>query len=134
MQSTQVRLQESLERIQLEESHEQAKRALYGKDLLIARTRHDIRQPNHSLRQALLAMSLQQGNPKTNEVMNRTLDHIEDMLEDYRLSDQTDKRISFATFGELTTQITAEFDQLAIERGVALKIVHSSIELPPLFH
>lgn len=129
LHTSELRLQEAIERLELEEDRVVAEQALAGKDLELAQTSHDIRQPIHSLRLALLAQARQQNDPVTSAAFNRTLDHMEALLND--LTDKERQRYTGgkSTYGSLTRQLVDEFSAAALEGGIELNHVPSSLSL-----
>lgn len=125
--ATEKRLSDALERVKLEESRAQAERELAEKALEMARTSHDIRQPIHSLRLALLAQARTQKNPATLEVFNKTLDHMEALLGNISNKEGEASRISLTSYGQLTRQLCDEFAEVANNGGIELRQLSSSL-------
>ena len=126
---TEKRLVEALDRVKLEESRAQAERELANKALEVARTSHDIRQPIHSLRLALLAQARQQEDNASVEMFNRTLDHMEVLLSTISEKETESVKPTISTFGQLTEQLCEEFTALANEADIDLIHVRSSIPI-----
>ena len=126
---TEQRLSDALERIKLEESKAQAERDLADKALDVARTSHDIRQPIHSLRLALLAQARNQKDASNVEMFNRTLDHMEGLLGDISEQESGAAKNTITTYGQLTGQLCEEFSAAATEANIELLHVDSSIPL-----
>ncbi len=124
---TEKRLSDTLERVKLEESRAQAERELAEKALDMARTSHDIRQPIHALRLALLAQARTQKNPVTFEVFNKTLDHMEALLGGITNKEKEEARTPIATYGQFTRQLRDEFAELAKSSGIELSHVSSTL-------
>ena len=124
---TEKRLSDALERVKLEERRAEAERELAEKALEMARTSHDIRQPIHSLRLALLAQARTQKNPATLEVFNKTLDHMEALLGNISNKEGEVSRTSLTTYGQLTRQLCDEFAAVANSGGIELRQLSSSL-------
>jgi len=130
LESTQERLREAQDRIALEQARYEAERELQEKDLDIARTRHDIRQPIYSLRLAILAQKESSAGAATNEVINRSLDHMEQLLiERSADDDESPRSISLQTFGDLLGQLQSEFASEAADRNISIEVVDCRREL-----
>lgn len=126
---TEKRLSDALERVKLEESRVHAERELAEKALEIARTSHDIRQPIHSLRLALLAQARNQEDASNVEMFNRTLDHMEDLLGNISVSESASAKTTITGYGQLTSQLCEEFAAAASEANIELLHVPSSVPL-----
>lgn len=128
--STEKRLQEVQESVRLEQERDEAARDLLEKDLDIARARHDIRQPIYSLRLALLASKPDQASSATHEVINRSLDHMEQLLLDKGDTVQGGQDNQFfAAYGDLFAQLRAEFIDEAKSKGALLTVHYSSLPM-----
>ena len=130
LQSTRKRLQEAQERIHLEQARYEAERELQAKDLDIARTRHDIRQPIYSLRLALLATKEGTIDSDTSEVVNRSLDHMEQLLLESGVGTRQPNSMEILqSYGDLTAQLKSEFDNEAIARHIVIRCVPSKLPI-----
>ncbi|MEQ8406896.1 MAG: sensor histidine kinase [Gammaproteobacteria bacterium] len=130
LQSTRKRLQEAQERIHLEQARYEAERELQAKDLDIARTRHDIRQPIYSLRLALLATKEGTIDSDTSEVVNRSLDHMEQLLLESGVGTRQPNSMEILqSYGDLTAQLKSEFDNEAIARHIEIRCVPSKLPI-----
>lgn len=130
LESTRERLTEAQERIRLEQARHDAEQELHRNNLDIARTRHDIRQPIYSLRLALLAASGDKNTSAANEVINRSLDHMEQLLlEDGEAGSMQQEGSSFRTYGELLKQLESEFEDEARNRGMEIRTVSSKLDI-----
>lgn len=126
--STEKRLQEVQESVRLEQERDEAARDLLEKDLDIARARHDIRQPIYSLRLALLASKPDQASSATNEVINRSLDHMEQLLLDKSDPIQSGQNNQFfVTYGDLFAQLHSEFIGEAKSQDASFTVQYSSL-------
>lgn len=126
---TEMRLGEALERVKLEESRAQAERELANKALDVARTSHDIRQPIHSLRLALLAQAREHKDATSVTMFSRTLDHMEVLLGNISEKESESSRSTITTYGQLTGQLCEEFSAAAIDADIELVHVRSSVPL-----
>lgn len=130
LESTRERLTEAQERIRLEQARYEAEQELHQSNLDIARARHDIRQPIYSLRLALLAASGGKNSSAANEVINRSLDHMEELLLEKDQIGTTGKSgDAFRTYGELLQQLEAEFADEAKDRGMEIRTVKSKLDI-----
>jgi signal transduction histidine kinase len=130
LESTRERLADAQERIRLEQARHDAEQELHRNNLDIARARHDIRQPIYSLRLALLASSGGKSTSAANEVINRSLDHMEQLLlEESERGSLQQQGSSFRTYGELLKQLESEFEEEARNRGIELRIVDSKLDI-----
>lgn len=125
----QMRLDEALERVRLEESRAHAERELANKALDVARTSHDIRQPIHSLRLALLAQAREHKDATNVTMFNRTLDHMEVLLTNISEKESESSRSTITTYGQLMGQLCEEFEAAAIDADIELVHVSSSVPL-----
>lgn len=130
LESTRERLADAQERIRLEQARHDAEQELHRNSLDIARARHDIRQPIYSLRLALLATSGGNSTSAASEVINRSLDHMEQLLlEESERGSLQQQASSFRTYGELLKQLESEFDEEARNRGIEIRIVDSKLDI-----
>ncbi|MFK7865605.1 MAG: sensor histidine kinase [Pseudohongiellaceae bacterium] len=126
LESTEKRLREVQENVRLEQERDDAARILFEKDLDIARAKHDIRQPIYSLRLALLASKPNKVDSASHEVINRSLDHMEQLLlEETGNSEGSPNPNAFKTYGALFDQLYSEFSDEAESHGIRL-CIHSS--------
>ncbi len=126
LENTRARLQEAQERIRLEQARYDAEQELRKNNLDLARTRHDIRQPIYSLRLALLAARGNRNESDANEVINRSLDHMEQLLlEEGEFRNEQNGDSTFRTYGDLLQQLKSEFEDEAQARGIEIRTVNS---------
>ncbi len=129
LRSTEQRLEEAIQHVEIEQENARTKEEMLRKDLDIARASHDIRQPISSLRMALLGLLRNQKDPSTAEVFNRTLDHMEKLLGD-RISGAASEALAGArTYGEFIDQTVGEFAGQAVAQGMELRRVGCSLPL-----
>ena len=132
LRSTERRLEEAIHHVKLEQENAKTKEEMLRKDLEIARSSHDIRQPISSLRMALLGLLRNQKDPGTAEVFNRTLDHMEKLLGD-RISGAASEEVAgVQTYGKFMEQTVGEFAGEAVAQGMELRRVDCSLQLTEL--